>query len=413
MRRLTALIAACLASAALMCSPVTVSAAADVPQFRTVLDAQPEAADETADFTAAFSRAACDYGDTLGKSASAETGSTVMVILVTAVILLSLVWGCTAHRSYPVFSALLLLCGINALSIAELVCRLTGADSAAFAGIPLWCKLTLLCISLILAAFCFIWRRMSAFLMMFSSAFPLTLLTGWLLLRSRILQAYAAANGYRRSFSGIADAAQADRSLTFLIGTLAAFAIGLALAAAVLGTRYRKPALMIAAPLSFGLRGGYLLTALIFGTCRPFALTWLAAALFALGGFVCQLYMGHGMLEHAKQPDHPDPEEQFPDGEMPQETYIDADFYGVSGETAPEPPMKRPRRKPETLPPQPDIPANVPEPPVQVPQMPEPAENPAQDSTALPPDPFAAAAAQELASQRDSGKPADTMSDTL
>lgn len=374
LKRLTAWLAAGAAALLLAASPVRAKPVyADADSFSAVLHAQPESLDGQTDFSAGFSRAVYSFGDETGRRLTEQTGSTLMIVLVIAVILLSQVWCCTGHKSYPVFSALLLLCGLNAVSIAELVCMLTGQKTDIFAGIPLWTKLALLGISLALAVFCFLWRRMSAFLMLFSALLPLTALGGWLIFRSRIISAYAQAYGFRQT----ADAAASESALYLTAGMLAAFSIGLALLIAVPGTRFKKQFLMICTPLSFGLRSGYLLTALILGTCRPSGLTWLAAALLALGGLLLQIYLGRGFAEHADAQALNDAPERFPDGEAPQETYIDGGFYGTE-QTASAPPPP---------------PAAPPPPP---PVLPVPAEQP------LFPDPFAAAAQQQTAKPYDS-----------
>ncbi len=373
LKRLAAWLAAGTAALLLAASPVRARPAfAEADSFAAVLHEQPESLDESADFSAGFHRAVFDYGDETGRALAAQTGEPVMNVLMAAAILLSLIWCCTGHKTYPFFSALLLLCGLNAVSIAELICRMTGQKTDVFAGIPLWAELVLLCISLALAVFCFLWRRMSAFLMLFVSALPLTALGSWLLFRTGIIADYAQAYGCRQT----ADAAAAESSMYLRLGMLAALALGTALLIAVPGTRFKKPFLMIVPPLSFGLRGGYLLTALIFGTGKPSALTWLAAALLALGGLVFQTYLGHGFSEHDGAAVSDGTDGRFPDGEVPQETYIDGDFYGA------EP-----------------APAFPPEPPAPV--QPEPARfAPVPESAGDPPfpDPFAAAAAQQQAS---------------
>ncbi|MBQ8922426.1 MAG: zinc-ribbon domain-containing protein [Oscillospiraceae bacterium] len=264
--------------------------------------ARREVYDEETDMTAFFAEAQYKFHDAFGTALTDEIGKGVMITVLIVLILLSLLWACTGHKTYPFFASLLIFLLMNGLSIAELICAATGADTKLFTAVPIWLNTVVFLLSAGLIFFCFKRRRFSAFIMMMTCTLPPVLIAGWFVLRERYVNAYAVWLGYRKTLLSGADAENAEATLAILTVILFAFSIGIAAIISLLGAKFRKPFLMIASSLSCGVFAGYLLSSMISKSSKITVLTCLAMGLLVLGGFLVQLYIGRGFLERKKQP---------------------------------------------------------------------------------------------------------------
>ncbi len=300
--------------------------------FYKEIDARTDAYDESTDIGKFFAEAQYKFHDAFGTALTEEIGKTTMIIILIAVILLSMVWASTGHKSYPIFASLLLFLLMNGLSIAELICAATGGETAVFKAVPVWLNAVVFLLSAVVVFFCFKRRRFSAFITMTVCTLPLTMLGGWLILREQIVNAYAVWLGYRPSLPNIADSESAGTTLTVLAIIFFSFSIGLSVILSLLGAKFKKPFLMVATSLTFGSLAGYLLAALITKTSKLSLMSYLAMGLLVLGGFLLQLYIGHGFLEQKAQKKAASVRaEEFP----PQEAY--APDFGPQNGFAPAP----------------------------------------------------------------------------
>ena len=348
-----------------------------------------EVYDADTDMAAFFAEAQYKFHDAFGTALTDYIGKGVMITILIVLILLSLLWGCTGHKSYPFFSSLLLFLLMNGLSAAELICAATGADTKFFTAVPIWLNTAVFVLSAGLIFFCFKRRRFSAFIMMMTCTFPPVLLGSWFILRERYVNAYSVWLGYRQTLLSDAEPIDAGATLTVLTIILFAFSIGIAAIISLLGARFRKPFLMIASSLSCGAFAGYLLGSLITGSSKLSVLTYLAMGLLILGCFLVQLYIGHGFLEKKKKQPAPSPVGgqdmmlNVPDGQpepmpFPAPSFPQVDFpqpvpAPQFGEEIPQYEADTPPYEPVIPQTEPEIPQTEPEFPQTEPVIPQPA----------------------------------------